>query len=270
MKVFMITSETRDDVQPYVGLGLGLQKAGHEVTICSTANVASFVADDGLRLEPRCIMQATASMVRSLVIPRHMQTPRIVHPVVVSALVLWSSNAAAAEPPQNSRSIALLVQAPMATISLRNGVQPVVLLVGAQAAFRFPYRILFETNAAFWASIHGLGGDLAARLGYSFPLPGHKAGISWEMELPVTAGWRYFHRPAFKNNDGTSPHENLQLLAFSSGLHATKWGKDSGFVLRLNAGVSFPLSEEIEDGTYYSDEPTQILVDLGFALGVAF
>lgn len=52
MKIFMIALGTRGDIQPYVGLGLGLQKAGHEVTICSTANFESFIREYGLRFEP--------------------------------------------------------------------------------------------------------------------------------------------------------------------------------------------------------------------------
>jgi len=51
MKIFMIALGTRGDIQPYVGLALGLKNAGHDVTICSTANFESFVADYGLRFE---------------------------------------------------------------------------------------------------------------------------------------------------------------------------------------------------------------------------
>lgn len=48
MKIFIIALGTRGDIQPYVGLGVALKKAGHDITICSTDNFASFVADYGL------------------------------------------------------------------------------------------------------------------------------------------------------------------------------------------------------------------------------
>lgn len=48
MNISIIAVGSRGDVQPYVALGLGLQKAGHHVTICSTANFRSFIEEYGL------------------------------------------------------------------------------------------------------------------------------------------------------------------------------------------------------------------------------
>lgn len=52
MKIFLIALGTRGDVQPYIALGLGLEKAGHKVTICTTANFRGFVTEYGLAFEP--------------------------------------------------------------------------------------------------------------------------------------------------------------------------------------------------------------------------
>lgn len=52
MNIYMIALGTRGDVQPYIGLGIGLQKAGHRVTICSSANFRSFVEEYGIQFEP--------------------------------------------------------------------------------------------------------------------------------------------------------------------------------------------------------------------------
>ena len=48
MNIFIIALGTRGDIQPYVALGVGLKKAGHQVTICSTSNFRSFVTEYGL------------------------------------------------------------------------------------------------------------------------------------------------------------------------------------------------------------------------------
>ena len=48
MKTFIIGMGTRGDVQPYVALGLGLQKAGHEVTLCTSKNFQPFVSEYSL------------------------------------------------------------------------------------------------------------------------------------------------------------------------------------------------------------------------------
>jgi sterol 3beta-glucosyltransferase len=39
MHIFILTLGTRGDVQPYVALGRGLIKAGHQVTICTSSSV---------------------------------------------------------------------------------------------------------------------------------------------------------------------------------------------------------------------------------------
>lgn len=48
MKIFIVGLGTRGDVQPYVALGLGLQKAGHEVTLCTSKNFQSFLSEYSL------------------------------------------------------------------------------------------------------------------------------------------------------------------------------------------------------------------------------
>lgn len=48
MHVYIIGMGTRGDIQPYIALGLGLQKAGHRVTLCTSENFRSFVVEYGL------------------------------------------------------------------------------------------------------------------------------------------------------------------------------------------------------------------------------
>lgn len=52
MKITILSVGSRGDVQPYIALGLGLQKAGHTVTIATNENFESFVTQYGLRYEP--------------------------------------------------------------------------------------------------------------------------------------------------------------------------------------------------------------------------
>ena len=52
MKILIIALGTRGDVQPYIALGLGLERNGHKVTICTTTNFRSFVTEYGLAFEP--------------------------------------------------------------------------------------------------------------------------------------------------------------------------------------------------------------------------
>lgn len=49
MNVFILTLGTRGDIQPYIALGLALQKAGHAITLCAPSNFQSFVEEYGLR-----------------------------------------------------------------------------------------------------------------------------------------------------------------------------------------------------------------------------
>lgn len=49
MDILLLTLGTRGDVQPFVALGQGLQRAGHEVTVCTSSSFASFVQENGLR-----------------------------------------------------------------------------------------------------------------------------------------------------------------------------------------------------------------------------
>jgi len=48
MNVFIVTLGSRGDVQPYVALGVGLQAAGHRVTLCTSASFEPFITGHGL------------------------------------------------------------------------------------------------------------------------------------------------------------------------------------------------------------------------------
>jgi sterol 3beta-glucosyltransferase len=48
MKITMLTIGTRGEVQPMVALGLGLQAAGHKISIATHATFETFVRDLGL------------------------------------------------------------------------------------------------------------------------------------------------------------------------------------------------------------------------------
>lgn len=52
MNILILTYGTRGDVQPYLALGLGLQRAGHNVTLATSERFEDFVADHGLRFAP--------------------------------------------------------------------------------------------------------------------------------------------------------------------------------------------------------------------------
>jgi sterol 3beta-glucosyltransferase len=62
MRVLLLTLGTQGDVQPFVALGVGLARAGHAVTVCTTANFAPFVARHGLacaHLDPALVAFTT-------------------------------------------------------------------------------------------------------------------------------------------------------------------------------------------------------------------
>ena len=48
MHIFIATVGTRGDVQPFVALGIGLQQAGHKVTLCTSERFERFVREHGL------------------------------------------------------------------------------------------------------------------------------------------------------------------------------------------------------------------------------
>ena len=48
MKITIVTVGTRGDVEPFVAMGLGLQKAGHSVKIATHAQFESFVREQAL------------------------------------------------------------------------------------------------------------------------------------------------------------------------------------------------------------------------------
>jgi sterol 3beta-glucosyltransferase len=52
MNVLILTLGSCGDVQPYVALGVGLQRAGHRVTLATVEPFAQFVTDHGLHFAP--------------------------------------------------------------------------------------------------------------------------------------------------------------------------------------------------------------------------
>ena len=48
MKIFMVTMGTRGDVQPFIALGQGLKRAGHEITLCTHERFRPFIEERGL------------------------------------------------------------------------------------------------------------------------------------------------------------------------------------------------------------------------------
>jgi sterol 3beta-glucosyltransferase len=49
MNIVILTVGSRGDIQPFVVLGVGLQRVGHHVTLCTSENFADFVTGHGLR-----------------------------------------------------------------------------------------------------------------------------------------------------------------------------------------------------------------------------
>jgi sterol 3beta-glucosyltransferase len=70
MRALLLTVGTRGDVQPFVALGTGLARAGHDVTLCTTSNFAPFVEQHGLRyayLNPELVELTTGDVGRRAV-----------------------------------------------------------------------------------------------------------------------------------------------------------------------------------------------------------
>jgi len=66
MTILILTLGSRGDVQPYLALGRGLEDAGHDVTVSTSASFASFVRNHGLSFHGLTdgfidLMQATAT-----------------------------------------------------------------------------------------------------------------------------------------------------------------------------------------------------------------
>ncbi|MBB6098897.1 sterol 3beta-glucosyltransferase [Deinobacterium chartae] len=51
-RIVILTVGTRGDVQPYAALALGLQRAGHDVTLAAPLNFRAFVENQGIRFAP--------------------------------------------------------------------------------------------------------------------------------------------------------------------------------------------------------------------------
>lgn len=49
MRIFILTLGSRGDVQPYVALGKGLFRAGHQVTICTSSSFEGFIVEHGVQ-----------------------------------------------------------------------------------------------------------------------------------------------------------------------------------------------------------------------------
>jgi sterol 3beta-glucosyltransferase len=52
MQITILTYGSRGDVQPYVALGLGLQRAGHRVRLAAPEGFEGFVTGYGLDFAP--------------------------------------------------------------------------------------------------------------------------------------------------------------------------------------------------------------------------
>ncbi len=52
MKIVILTIGSRGDVQPYVALGAGLQRAGHRVVLATDNAFENLVANHGLEFSP--------------------------------------------------------------------------------------------------------------------------------------------------------------------------------------------------------------------------
>lgn len=49
MRIKLLTLGTRGDIQPFIALGIGLQKRGHQVTICTSRNFEEVIHAYGLQ-----------------------------------------------------------------------------------------------------------------------------------------------------------------------------------------------------------------------------
>lgn len=52
MKIVITSHGTRGDVQPYLALGVGLQKAGHQVTLATAYNFTDWIQSYGVQIHP--------------------------------------------------------------------------------------------------------------------------------------------------------------------------------------------------------------------------
>jgi len=52
MNILLLTYGSRGDVQPFLALPLGLQKAGHAVTLAAPFRFQGFIEQYGIRCEP--------------------------------------------------------------------------------------------------------------------------------------------------------------------------------------------------------------------------
>lgn len=52
MNILMLTAGSRGDIQPFVALGSGLQRAGHTITLCTGRTFERFIRDNGLNFAP--------------------------------------------------------------------------------------------------------------------------------------------------------------------------------------------------------------------------
>lgn len=52
MRIAIVCNDTRGGIQPYVALGLGLQRVGHEVRAMAPSDLASMFTDAGISAAP--------------------------------------------------------------------------------------------------------------------------------------------------------------------------------------------------------------------------
>jgi sterol 3beta-glucosyltransferase len=51
-RIAILTYGSRGDVEPFIALGVGLQKAGHPVRLAAPASYAALIETNGLSFEP--------------------------------------------------------------------------------------------------------------------------------------------------------------------------------------------------------------------------
>lgn len=100
MRIKLLTIGTRGDVQPFIALGVGLQKKGHDVVICTSEDFEGFVRAHGVGFAPirANMMKLTQSKEGQRMLGRNpleimKQMRRLIHPMIVQMLDdLWNAS----------------------------------------------------------------------------------------------------------------------------------------------------------------------------------
>jgi UDP:flavonoid glycosyltransferase YjiC (YdhE family) len=61
MKVAILATGSRGDVQPFVAMGFGLQQAGHEVYLATNSHFETWIRSYGLNFHPSRTSQASGA-----------------------------------------------------------------------------------------------------------------------------------------------------------------------------------------------------------------